>query len=238
MLHKSPTMIVKPLSHPAITVSSSRTTMGSEALPSMEGYVATSEATGAPNETSGPSKSLALFVLPRELRDMIYGELVASRKITILRASKTTHEEASVIMHEETICRRNKSNKGTLLPHSNLSKSGAPNIQHLDIQIVFTLTSQQDKASKYNTISQFGSAEIVRKTCHISFTIFNTPLMRRNLTLALDHLQTLFGFKHLSVRVDVQAPGEYVFVSQWHPFNGLGTPTISTYFLSLISRLS
>lgn len=62
--------------------------MESEALPTMEEDIATSEATGAPNETSGSPKSLGLFVLPRELRDMIYRELVTSRNINILRATK------------------------------------------------------------------------------------------------------------------------------------------------------
>ncbi len=202
--------------------------MESEAQPHMEDDITRFKAAGALNETSGPPKSFALFAFPREIRDMIYSELVTSRNIKILRASKTTHEEASISVHQQAICRLNTeiSNTGTLHSHSDLSKQVATNIQHLDVQITFPPIIPRDRTYKYHPLPQFGGAEIVRQTCHIRFAIFGNLVIRMDLANALDYLQTLFGYTYVSVRVDIRAPLTQFYIWPRYPYLGHGTPEV------------
>ena len=54
---------------------------------------------------SEPPKSCGFLSIARELRDMIYSELIASGNIAILRVSKQVHDEAKDRLYKQGICR-------------------------------------------------------------------------------------------------------------------------------------
>ena len=54
---------------------------------------------------SEPPKSCGFLAIARELRDMIYTELIASGNVAILQVSKQVHDEAKDRLYKQGICR-------------------------------------------------------------------------------------------------------------------------------------
>lgn len=109
--------------------------------------------------------SPTLNILPREIRDMIYTNLIAAGSLTILRTSKAVFQEASHFLHKHGICRLVLPIKSiNSSPDFLLNKSHTDTIQNLDIRLAMRAVWAWD----LETARLISGPSVWRRKCHVS----------------------------------------------------------------------
>ena len=85
--------------------------------------------------SSEPPKLCGFLSIPRELRDMLYSELIVSGHILILRVSQQVHDETKDCLHKQGICRLQFHHRGEYFNSINPPKSSLSKVQNFDIKI-------------------------------------------------------------------------------------------------------
>lgn len=148
-----------------------------------------------------------LSILPREVRDIIYSDVVSFGKMNILRTSKTVCQEVMDLLYEEGICRVNVDND-RLLPQFHLTKALAKKIQNLHIRLTVSsrLGFSPNVPRTPNPIKKFRGYEIPRQVCHviIEFNCESHPIFWRvGPRKFIRFLGSLTSFAKMTVRVAV-----------------------------------
>ena len=156
------------------------------------------------------SKKAGLFTLPRELRDMIYSDLVQSGQVNILRASKSMHEEATETVLKEGICRLHLNNLTEQhTPESDVQEPFPSKIQNFSIRIPVSEQNHIVPSLFLKPFRRLARSDVARQDCHVTFVILDCHMRLdvnglRSLPILLAHVETLIQFKALYVNVQVE----------------------------------
>lgn len=147
--------------------------------------------------------SPTLSILPREIRDLIYINLIAAGELSILRTSKALFQEASEFLYKQGTCR-------LLLPMKTYNSEPdflfnrlyAAVIQNLDIRLMMVGVCGRD----LKTAQLFSGSSVCRRQCHISIVNDGTlPYASADQLKVpealLDVLSTFTSFKTLTIRL-------------------------------------
>ncbi len=179
---------------------------GSEAIPSSLGELSKpcGFLTLARIDPYDPTKPCYLFAIPRELRDMILGDVIASGHPKILRTSRKLHEEGTELLYKRGICRLNMDFTNYTAKFS-LQKPIATLIQNVNIEI--EPTRQMDDRvwnQKVEIFRKFSGSSVSRKDCRVVllFAYFKNSLNKvPYFKLWMHMLQTLIGFSRITLEV-------------------------------------
>lgn len=119
------------------------------------------------NDDFNPSKSCTLYILPHEIRDLIYDDLIESGHINILHASKDLNCEVKERLPVKRICRFNI-DLARYIPRIILQKPLFDTVQHISIRV---LATEPRATSRWEhnlyPIRKVAISNIVRKSCSI-----------------------------------------------------------------------
>ncbi|KAK3169671.1 hypothetical protein OEA41_009055 [Lepraria neglecta] len=158
------------------------------------------------------SKKARLFTLPRELRDMIYSDLVQSGQVNILRASKSLHKEATETVLKEGVCRLHLNNLTEQhTPKSHVQEPFPSKIQNFSIRIPVSEKNHIVPSLCLKPFRRLARSDVARQDCHVTFVILDCHMSLdvnrlRSLPTLLAHVETLIQFKALYVKVQVEGP--------------------------------
>ena len=148
-----------------------------------------------------------LCVLPREIRDIIYTDLIVAGELRILLTSKAVCQEVTQLLYKQGTCRFILD---MTLPYAGqefaLRKFHASAIQnlHIDIRKVYELVIHDYHSSRPFKI--FSGSSVCRQNCHINFDPRSISMARHEWPQSwrvrelLDDLRTLMGFKTLTIK--------------------------------------
>ena len=149
-----------------------------------------------PIQISAPTLSL----LPREIRHMIYTDLIVAGDLELLRTSKAVCQEMTQLLYKRGVCRIVHDKAFTL------KKFHAFAIQNLEICLTMGLGDYRD----LNLIKKFNGSSVCRQNCHIilerddggtsGFSVLSGG-WREVPPFLLDHLRALMGFKKLTIGI-------------------------------------
>ena len=115
---------------------------------------------------SAPPRSCGFLAIPRELRDIIYNDLIASGHVAILQVSQQVHDEAKDRLYEQGICRLRCSCGPSLnyINVLNLPQISPKNIQNFNLEIFIEYRGKwARKVSPYTQPPIQGSG-----SCHVA----------------------------------------------------------------------
>ena len=148
-----------------------------------------------------------LGVLPREIRDIIYTDLIVAGELCILRTSKAVCQEVTELLYKQGTCRFILD---MTLPYARkkfaIRKFHASAIQNLDIDIRRVRGIMIHGYHSSRSFKIFSGSCICRQNCHITFYHSNISMSRREwlysqlLRELLDDIRTLTGFKKLTIQ--------------------------------------
>lgn len=160
-----------------------------------------------------------LLTLARELRDIIYTDLIISGHVKLAQTSKAFATEFMELMGKRGICRltTNETQPQRLTPYPKLGKRLADMIQYLDLRLVTSMHKWDRGHEEYSRDSRMekilGDASVPRKSCHV-FIEEHLPLdlpdqqytqnrwipVERQ-TIYIRPLQLLGGFRTLTIKM-------------------------------------
>lgn len=159
-----------------------------------------------------------LFTLARELRDIIYTDLIITGHVKLAQVSKAFALEFMELIWKKGICRltTNETKPPWLTPYPKFGKPLADTIQYLDLHLITGMHKWDRGFKEYCGDSRmgkiFGDPSVPRKSCHV-FIEEHLPLhvpdqqYTRNRyiplpkeTIYLRPLQLLGGFHTLTVK--------------------------------------
>lgn len=114
-----------------------------------------------------------LFTLARELRDIIYTDLIITGHVNLAQASKAFALEFMELIGKNGICRltTNETKGPRLTPFPKLGKPLADTIQYLDLRLVTSMHKWDRGHKEYSRDGRmekiFGDPSVPRKSCHI-----------------------------------------------------------------------
>lgn len=158
------------------------------------------------------SKKTGFFTLPRELRDMIYRDLVQSGQVNFLRASKSLHEEATETILKEGICQLHLNNlTGQHTPESDVQEIFPSKIQNFSIRIPVSEQNHIVPSLCLKPFRRLARSDVALQDCRVTFVKFDYHMRLdvnglKPLPTLLAHVQTLIQFKALYVNVQVERP--------------------------------
>lgn len=150
-----------------------------------------------------------LGVLPREIRDIIYTDLIVAGELCILRTSKAVCQEVTELLYKQGTCRILLD---MTLPYAGkkfaIRKFHASAIQNLDIDIRNLHRGLSfHRHHSLSSFKMFSGSSVCRQKCHITFSQCNLSLIRRDWyeqpgpRRLLKNLRTLTGFKTLTIKI-------------------------------------
>lgn len=160
-----------------------------------------------------------LFTLARELRDIIYTDLIITGHVKLAQASKAFALEFMELIGKKGICRltTNETKGPRLTPFPKLGKPLADTIQHLDLRLVTGMHKWNRGHREYSRDRRmekiFGDPSVPRKSCHVDVEEHLPPrvlaphdIQNRFIPLSskikyLRPLQLLGGFQTLTIKV-------------------------------------
>ena len=158
------------------------------------------------------SKKTGLFTLPRELRDMIYSDLVQSGQVNILRASKSLHKETTKMVLKEGICRLHLNNLTEQhTPKSDVQEPFPSKIQNFSIRIPVSEQNHIVPSLCLKPFRRLARSDVALQDCHVTFVILDYHMRLdvnglKPLPTLLAHVETLIQFKAVYVKVQVEGP--------------------------------
>ncbi|MCJ1459732.1 hypothetical protein MMC28_010111, partial [Mycoblastus sanguinarius] len=168
--------------------------------------------------------SVGFFDLPREIRDIIYCDLLTSGHIAILRTSRAVHWEASTFISKEGVLRC------TILarrqPHS-LCFQNLNLVQNLDIHLDLWNIYYKEIPKFLRTLRDFEGSSIPRQTLRITLLDSRSARPASNngrQRLLLEQLTAFTGFEKITVNHmarDALGNPPHLLEVVGKPFNGL-----------------
>lgn len=162
-----------------------------------------------PSYTYDPSKPCYLYTIPRELRDMVYDDVISSGNLKILRTSRKLHEEGINFLYKRRVCHLIE-DFTKYRPAINLQEPIAALIQNVDIEIVMgSSMNGRCWGDTTDPILKFGGSTVLRQTCRLVFLCteyyhpFNT---KPRLEKILGQLRTLNGFLRVILEFHYKCP--------------------------------
>lgn len=160
------------------------------------------------NNTHINFSTCLLFTLPRELRNIIYADLVKFGDLNLTRVSKQFALEFTEIIWKRGICRftADEMRPEMLNPILRLRKPLADAIQYLDlrIRIATCCLHEQYHVRDPRVLRKFNDSRVPRKSCHVLIEIqISCPDILMN-PLGSTHrlpLKSLGGFEILTIEV-------------------------------------
>ncbi len=150
------------------------------------------------------SKQCGFLTLARELRDIIYSDLISSGHIAILRVSRQLHEEAKELLYEKGICRLCLDYDGPSCHPEVLDPTMMPSSQKVqNFEIVMCIPNSRNImawSSNRNPVllqSVQGSGN-----CHITLVFRGLPNVP-HAGCTLKFIKALCTFKVVTVRVHI-----------------------------------
>lgn len=150
------------------------------------------------------SKQCRFLTLARELRDIIYSDLISSGHIAILRVSRQLHEEAKELLYEKGICRLCLDYDGPSCHPEVLDPTMMPSSQKVqNFEIVMCIPNSRNImawSSNRNPVllqSVQGSGN-----CHITLVFRGLPNVP-HAGCTLKFIKALCTFKVVTVRVHI-----------------------------------
>lgn len=114
-----------------------------------------------------------LFTLARELRDIIYTDLIITGHVKLAQVSKAFALEFMELIWKKGICRltTNEMKPPWLTPYPKLGKPLADTIQYLDLHLITGIHKWDRGSKEYWGDSRmekiFGDPSVPRKSCHV-----------------------------------------------------------------------
>ena len=108
-----------------------------------------------------------LFTLPRELRDIIYTDLLKTGQVKLAQVSKAVALDFMEIISKRGICRL-EINESEFRPYPKLRKPLADTIQYLDLHFLTAMNKRNKGYSHDRRIEKiFSNSGIPRKSCYV-----------------------------------------------------------------------
>ena len=149
-----------------------------------------------------------LYKLPRELRDQIFTQLLASRYPTFMRTSRAMKKEGETWIARESICRMNLGCLYGINCHGP-SQEVLDTIQSVNIRIKgaqYLTTSTDAEHPELQVLDDLAGSAFLHKTCNISLELDEPLLYLGN--VILNRLERLDGFEKVVLRVWTKWTGE------------------------------
>lgn len=147
-----------------------------------------------------------LHKLPRELRDLVFGHVIADGNMAILRASKQTSKEVSKLIFQNGIYRLGLG-FGNQVINPPLSPSLAKNIQSLKVRVNSRSFFIDGLDEHLPILHMFGGSTIRRKNCIV--TIVCCPYhCNMDASQVVPSLKDLTGFEQVILELDLEWWGE------------------------------
>lgn len=147
----------------------------------------------------------SLIQLPRELRDMIYPQLMACGHVSVLQASSALNLEASKYLSEHGICRLiiGDPEKLTINP----SRAVTSIIQNVDITVSTHCAPILGSFLNLKSLASFGGPKPARNICVVTFVCWPTS-NRMVEDAVLQDLKTYTGFEKVVISIRMEWSNE------------------------------
>ena len=145
-----------------------------------------------------------LIKLPRELRDIIYGQAIIDGTTAVLRASKQTYMEASELIFQKGIYRLVLGFGGDVV-NPPIDQSLSKNIRNLALQVNARGSIIRGLDQSIPILHMFDGASIERESCvvKIECSPYDNSAVR-----IVRHLGSLTGFERVILEVELLWGGE------------------------------
>lgn len=182
---------------------------------------------------SDPPKLCGFLSIARELRDMIYTDLLASGNTAILQVSKQVHDEAKDHLYRQGICRLRFQCRREYFSILNPPKSPLSGVQNFNL----TIDTQDLNWNYYDRAGRIiGWIDPRLETCaqgsgscHVTFS-FNHAKSIYMPDVALGLLRRLGTFKLVTLRVHTK------FI--YHPLDGRNRHVVAPHHRTLLEMMS
>ena len=166
-----------------------------------------------PLDTYDPAKPSHFFTIPRELRDVIYDDLISSGNFKILLTSKKVHDEGIGILYKRRSCHLNI-DISKYIPKLSLQKYIAALIQNVKIEIFLKPVMDPVWRHKTAATGKFSGSTVPRQTCRVVLLFASCEEPRSGPAYiffphpwwCMDYLRTLTGFSRITFEVRFQGP--------------------------------
>lgn len=155
---------------------------------------------------------------PREIRDMIFGKLLASGHPQFLRASMIMNQEGTSLISKHGVYRINIG-FGSIANCPKITQQGADNVQNLHLRVhMMHYESFSLVFGRYpegDILKMFNNSNIARSSCSVCFEGRNS----NNDLIALDVISCLLsfkGFEEVSLSIDSAWFGGILCPDFWH----------------------
>lgn len=142
--------------------------------------------------------------LPREVRDMIYGPVLASGHTQILKASRALEEEGMSLISQHGICRINMSSKVTT-GFAQPTQQTVDIIKNVQVRVDtwYSESYYYKDSPGYHLLEMFASAKFLpHRTCSMAFKTYPTHFVGH---IVFNLLETLERFDKVALSLEVDS---------------------------------
>lgn len=174
--------------------------------------------------------------LPREIRDMIFGEMLASGQPQFLRSSRIMNQEGTSLISKHGVYRVNIG-FGSMANCPQIPQQVADTVQNLHLRVNF-MDYQSFELGTYperHILKMFSNSNIGRKSCSASFQGLGTSTY----LVAFDvvhSLKSFTGFEEVALRIDTAWSGGMFYPDHLHAWQRTAAHRIKHLSLDLACR--
>lgn len=155
------------------------------------------------NTISGSDVSTTpkLFFIPREVRDMIYTDVLGNGHLEIMRVSRHLNAETSKLLSDHGIHRMTLDFPRLFTFLMDPRKIVEPKIQNVDVKVDIRIASELLERWPRCNASIFGKRDIKRKHCDV---IIECNFLQEVPSLIWQALVSMGGFESVVVKLDIE----------------------------------